>query len=98
MNTLRRKIPPRFAVSPPVSPGQEWNVVQHKKFPQKLTKTQKRIMQIQRDMAKSQLDEAPKEAPKKKTKESEKLKEEAIPSPEKTKFGRRAIKDAKFEI
>ena len=42
MTTSRRKIPPRFFVPPPVSPGQEWHVVQHKKFPQKLTRTQKK--------------------------------------------------------
>ena len=46
-------------------------------------------------MEKRQLDEAPKEAPEKKTKESDKLKEEAMPSSKKTKFGRRATEDAK---
>ena len=46
-------------------------------------------------MEKRQLNELPKEAPKKKTKESKKLKEEAMPSLEKTKFGKRAIEDAK---
>ena len=46
-------------------------------------------------MKKRQLNEVPKEAPEKKTKESEKLKEKTIPSPKKTKVGRRAIKDAK---
>ena len=46
-------------------------------------------------MEKRQLDEIPKEAPEKKTKKSEKLKEEAMPSSKKTKFGRRATKDAK---
>ena len=95
VNTLRRKIPPRFVVPPPVSPGQEWHVVQHRKFPQKLTITQKRRMQKQRAMEKRQLNEVPKEAPKKKTKESEKLKKEAMPSPRKTKFGKIAIEDAK---
>ena len=39
MDTPRRKIPPRFVVFPPVSPGQKLHVVQHKKFPQKLTRT-----------------------------------------------------------
>ena len=29
---------------PPISLGQKWHVVQHKKFPQKLTITQKRRM------------------------------------------------------
>ena len=46
-------------------------------------------------MEKRQLNEVPKEAPEKKIKESEKLKEEAMPSLEKTKFGRKAIEDAK---
>ena len=46
-------------------------------------------------MEKKQLNEVPKEAPEKKTKESEKLKEETMPSPEKTNFGKRAIEDAK---
>ena len=46
-------------------------------------------------MEKRKLNEVPKQAPEKKTNESEKLKEEAMPSPEKTKFGRRAIEDAK---
>ena len=95
MNTSKRKIPPRFVVPPPISPGQELHMVKHKKFPQKLTITQKRIMQRQRAMEKRQLNEVPKEALEKKTKESEKLKEEAMSSPEKTKFGRRDIKDAK---
>ena len=44
-NTSRKKIPPKFVVPPPVPPGKKWHVVQHKKFPQKLTKTQKRRMQ-----------------------------------------------------
>ena len=42
MNTLRRKIPPRFVVPPPISLGKAWHVVQHKEFPQKLTRTQKK--------------------------------------------------------
>ena len=42
MNTSRGKIPPRFVVPPPVSHGQKWHVVQHKKFRQKLTITQKK--------------------------------------------------------
>ena len=46
-------------------------------------------------MEKRQLNEVPKKASKKKTKESDKLKEEAMPSPENTKFGRRVIDDAK---
>ena len=95
MNTSRKKIPLRFVIPPPILPGQEWHVVQHKKFLQKLTRTQRRRMRKQRAMKKRQLNEAPKKALEKKTKESEKLKEEAMLSPEKTKFGRRAIEDTK---
>ena len=51
-------------------------------------------MQKQKAMEKRQLNEVLKEALEKKTKESKKLKEEAMPSVEKIKFGR-AIKDAK---
>ena len=43
-NTSRRKIPSRFVVSSPIPHEQKWHVVKHKKFPQKLTKTQKRRM------------------------------------------------------
>ena len=39
MNTSRRKIPPRFVVPHLVSSEQEWHVVHHKKFSQKLTRT-----------------------------------------------------------
>ena len=46
-------------------------------------------------MEKRQLNEVPKETPEMKTKESEKLKKESMPSPEKIKFGRRAIENAK---
>ena len=35
-------MPPRFVVPPPVSHGRKWHVVQHKKFPQKLTISQKK--------------------------------------------------------
>ena len=43
-NTSRRKIFPRFVVPSPVPPKQKWHVVQHKKIPQKLIRTQKRRM------------------------------------------------------
>ena len=43
-DTLRRKIPQRFVVLPLVPPEQKWYVVQHNKFPQKLTITQKKRM------------------------------------------------------
>ena len=54
INTSTRRILPRFVVSPLVS----WTkvvVVQHKKFSQKLTKTQKIMMEILRAMKKRQL-------------------------------------------
>ena len=74
-NPLRRKMIVRFIISPIVSLVQEWHVVQHTKFPQKLTKTKKKRMQRLKGMEKRQLNEALKEAPDEKTKESEKLKE-----------------------
>ena len=51
----KRKMPPRFVISPLISLGIEWHLVKHKKFPQKLTKTQKRRIQRQRAMEKRQL-------------------------------------------
>ena len=36
--------PVRCIIPPRVSPDQRWHVVQHKKFPQRLSKTQKRRM------------------------------------------------------
>ena len=57
MNTSKRKISPRFAVPPPVPPEKNWHVVQHKKFSQKLTRTQKRRMQRLRAMEKRKLPE-----------------------------------------
>ena len=43
MNDLgKRKMPPKFLISPPISPRKEWYVVQHKKFSQKLIRTQKK--------------------------------------------------------
>ena len=41
-NPSRRKIPLRFIISHIVSYGQEWPVVQHKKFPQNLTRTKQK--------------------------------------------------------
>ena len=76
-NTLRRKIPPRFVVPPSVPPKQKWHVVQHKKFPQKLNRSQKRRMRILRAMEKKKLlEEMPQENPK----EVENLKEEMRPT------------------
>ena len=67
MNTSRRKIPLRFVIFPPILPGQKWHVVQHKNFPQKLTRTKKRKMQRLRDMEKRKL---PEEMPQGKPKEA----------------------------
>ena len=61
------EMPPRFVIPSPVSPGQKWHVVQHNKFPKKLTITQKRRMQRQRAMEKRQLS---KEMPQGKPKEA----------------------------
>ena len=83
MNISRRKIPPRFVVPSPISPGQKWHVVQHKKSPQKLTITQKRRMQRLRAMEKRQLLE---EMPQGKQKKVENLREEMRHSPKKTKL------------
>ena len=64
MNTSRRRIPPRYVAPSPVPPEQKWHVVQHNKFPQKLTKTQRRRMERLRAMEKSKLlEEVPQEKP-----------------------------------
>ena len=78
----RRKMPQRFIVPPTSLHVQEWHVVQHKKFPQKLTKTQKRRMQRQGAMEKRQL---PREMLYGKLKEAKNLKEKVMPSLKKTK-------------
>ena len=49
----------RYIIPPMVSPGQRRHVVQHKKFPQRLSKTQKRRMQRQREIGRRQLIEVP---------------------------------------
>ena len=71
----RRKIPQMFIVSPTISPVQKRHVVQHKKFPQMLTKTQKMRMQRQRDMEKRKL---PEEMLQGKPKEADNLKEKVM--------------------
>ena len=65
-------------------------MVQHNKFPQKLTIIEKRRMQRLRVMEKKKL---PKEMPQRKLEEAKNLKEEVRPTPRKTKFGRKATKD-----
>ena len=53
-----------FVVLPLVPPEQKRHVVQHKKFPKKLTRTQKRMMQRRRAMEKRKLlEEMPLEKP-----------------------------------
>ena len=49
----------RCIIPPRVSPGQMWHVVQHKKFPQRLSRTQNRRMQRQRAVDKRQLIDIP---------------------------------------
>ena len=56
-NTSRRKIPPRFVVSPPVPPEQKCQVVQHKKFLENIARTQKRRMKRLGVMEKRELPE-----------------------------------------
>ena len=65
-NPSRRKLPPRFVVPPLVPPGKKWHIEEHKKFPQKLTRTQKRRIQRLRAMKKRKL---PEEIPQGKPKE-----------------------------
>ena len=76
-NTSRKKIPPRFVVPHPIPPEQKWHEVQHKKFPQNLTRTQKIRMQRLRAMKKRKLLE---KMPQEKLKEAKNLKEEMRPT------------------
>ena len=92
-DTLERKIPQRFIVPPTISPVQEWHVVQHKKFPQKLTRTQKRSTQRQSAMDKRQL---PGEMLQGKPKEEENLKEKVMHSLEITKSEGKATKNVEY--
>ena len=41
MDTSRRKTPLKFVVPPLVPPRKKWHVLQHKKFPQKITRIHK---------------------------------------------------------
>ena len=66
---------------------------QHKKFPQRLSKTQKRRMQRQRAADRRQLIDVLVEIQKEDSMELEKVKEGMVPSLEKTKFGRKATKN-----
>ena len=87
---VKRKMPPRFVISSPVSHGKEWHLVKHKKFPQKLTRTQKRRMQRQRAMEKRQL---PGEMLQGKSKVAKNLKEKVMPNLKKTKFEGKATEN-----
>ena len=65
----------RCIIPPMVSPSQRWHVVQHKKFPQRPSRTQKRRMQRQRATDRRQLIDVPVEIQKEDAIESEKVKE-----------------------
>ena len=83
----------RTIIPPMVSPGQRWHVVQHKKFHQKLFRTEKRRMQRQRGTDRRHLINVLVEIQKEVSRELDKVKEGMVPSLEKTKFGRKAIED-----
>ena len=68
-------------------------MVQHNKFPQRLSKTYKRRMQRQRVADRRQIIDVPVEILKEDSMELEKVKEGMVPSLEKTKFGRKAAED-----
>ena len=67
-------------------------MVQYKKFPQRLSRTQKRRMQRQRAANKRQLIDVFDKPLLKEAMELEKVKETMVPNVEKTKFGRKATK------
>ena len=83
----------RCIIPPRVFPGQRWHVVQHKNFPQRFSKTQKRRMQRQRLANRRQNIDVPDKTLLYKAMELEKVKEGMVPSLEKTKFGRKATED-----
>ena len=85
--------PMRCIIPPMVSPSQRWHVVQHKKFPQRLSRTQKTTMQSQRAADRRQLIDVPVEIQKEDAIELENVKEGMVPSLEKTKFRRKATED-----
>ena len=85
--------PMRCIIPPRVSPGQRWHVVQYKKFPQMLSKTQKRRIQRQRAVDRRQLIDVPNKTLLEGAMKLEKVKEGMIPSLEKIKLGRKATED-----
>ena len=68
-------------------------MIQHKKFPQRLSKTHKRTMLRQRVIDKRQFIDVLDKTLLEEAMELEKVKEEMVHSLEKTKFGRKATKD-----
>ena len=81
----------RCIIPSKVSPGQRWHVVQHKKFSQRFSRTQKRRMQRQRAVDKRQFIDVPYKTLFEEVVELEKVNEGMVPSLGKTKFGRKAI-------
>ena len=77
--------PMRCIIPPRVSPGQRWHVVQHKKFPQRLSRTRKRRIQRQRAADKMQLIDVPDKTLLEEAMKLEKVKEGMVPSVEKNK-------------
>ena len=73
-------------IPPRVSPDKRRHVVQHKKFPQMFSRTQKRRMQRQRAADKRQFIGVPDKTLLEEAMEFEKVKEGMAPCLEKTKF------------
>ena len=82
---LEKERPMRCIIPPMVSSSQRWHVAQHKKFPQRLSRTQKRRMQRQRAVDRMQLIDVPYKTLLEKAMELWKVKEEMVPSLEKNK-------------
>ena len=83
----------RCIIPPRVSPSQRWHVVQHKKVPQSLSRTQKRRIQRQRVVDKRQFIDVSIKTLLEEAMKLDKVKEGMIPSLEKTKFGRKSTED-----
>ena len=82
----------RCIIPPMVSPGQRWQVVQHKKFPQRLSKTRKRRMQRQRAIDRRQLIDVPVEIQEEDAMVLEKVKEGMVNSSEKKNLGGKLLR------
>ena len=89
---VEKEKPVRCIIPHVVSLGQRWHVVQHKKFPYRLFKTQKKRMQRQRAVDRWQLINVPVEIQKEDAMKLENVKEGMVPILEKTKFGRKATR------